>query len=216
MLWSSPRSSKPLCRVHTARENRTMPATDRGGPSVPFLSGCRRVSYHCQFDFAAPTRSGRSQCRKRGQNYPLPRGPLPMDEPRDFDDILVPTDGSKAARNGAEQAIKFARRNETTRRCTSCTRWTWATPTTSRSQATSHRRDAASRRRVKRSSRRSRTSPLTPGSPATRRSRRTRPSRPSSSTSTEHDIDLVVMGKRGRSDPDKPLGVDHEPGGRLA
>ena len=37
-----------------------------------------------------------------------------MDEPHDFDDILVPTDGSKAARRAAAQAVKFARRNDAT------------------------------------------------------------------------------------------------------
>jgi len=37
-----------------------------------------------------------------------------MDVPRDFDDILVPTDGSKAAQRAARQAVKFARRNGAT------------------------------------------------------------------------------------------------------
>jgi len=126
-----------------------------------------------------------------------------MDEPRDFDDILVPTDGSKAARNGAEQAIKFARRNDATLHVLYAMDMGDADYVAVPSDIAQTRRRLE--KKVKRSSRRSRTSPLTPGSPATHGGQGEHARRGHLEYVDEHDIDLVVMGKRGRSDPDKPL-----------
>ena len=49
-----------------------------------------------------------------GKKHLFMRGMTPMDTVDEFDDILVPTDGSKAAYNGAQQAITFAQRNGAT------------------------------------------------------------------------------------------------------
>jgi len=126
-----------------------------------------------------------------------------MDRPRDFDDILVPTDGSKAARNGAEQAIKFARRNDATLHVL------YAMDMGDADYVAVPSDIAQTRRRLEKKGETfiSEIEDLAADAGVTCDTavKANTPVEAILEYVDEHDIDLVVMGKRGRSDPDKPL-----------
>jgi len=126
-----------------------------------------------------------------------------MDEPEDFDDILVPTDGSKAARRGAKQAIKFARRNGATLHVL------YAMDMGDADYVAVPSDIGETRRRIQKKGEEYVASVEAladeAGVPCVTAVKSNTPVEASREYVDEHDIDLVVMGKRGRSDPDKPL-----------
>ncbi|MFD1563812.1 universal stress protein [Haloarchaeobius amylolyticus] len=126
-----------------------------------------------------------------------------MDEPHDFDDILVPTDGSKAARNGAAQAIKFAQRNDATLHVLYAMDMGDAdyVAVPSDIRQTRNRLEKKGQQFV------SEIEDLADdaGVSCVTAIKSNTPVEAITEYVDEHDIDLVVMGKRGRSDPDKPL-----------
>ncbi|WP_265108538.1 universal stress protein [Halosolutus halophilus] len=126
-----------------------------------------------------------------------------MEDVTDFDDILVPTDGSKTARNGAKQAIKFARRNGATLHVL------YAMDMGDADYVAVPSDIAQTRSRLEKKGQKfvgeiedlaedAEVPCVTTVTPNT-------PVEAILEYVDEHDIDLVVMGKRGRSDPDKPL-----------
>jgi len=126
-----------------------------------------------------------------------------MDEPSDFDDILVPTDGSDAARRAARQAIKFARRNDATLHAL------YAMDMGDASYVAVPSDIGETRKRLERKGEEfvGEIQELADdaGVDCVTAVRSSTPIDAIREYVAEHDIDLVVMGKRGRSDPDKPL-----------
>ena len=126
-----------------------------------------------------------------------------MDEPHDFDDILVPTDGSKAARNGAKQAIKFAQRNDATLHVL------YAMDMGDADYVAVPSDIRQTRRRLEKKGQTfvSEVEDLADDADVScvTAVKANTPVEAITEYVDEHDIDLVVMGKRGRSDPDKPL-----------
>jgi len=126
-----------------------------------------------------------------------------MDEPHDFDDILVPTDGSKAARNGANQAIKFAQRNDATLHVL------YAMDMGDADYVAVPSDIRQTRRRLEKKGQTfvSEIEDLAADADVScvTAVKSNTPVEAITEYVDEHDIDLVVMGKRGRSDPDKPL-----------
>ncbi|WP_435348930.1 universal stress protein [Haloarchaeobius sp. HRN-SO-5] len=126
-----------------------------------------------------------------------------MDVPSDFDDILVPTDGSKAARNGARQAIKFAMRNGATLHVL------YAMDMGDADYVAVPSDIAETRKRLEKKGHEyvSEIEELADeaGVPCVTAVKSNTPIEAIIEYVDENDIDLVVMGKRGRSDPDKPL-----------
>ncbi|SFG40874.1 Nucleotide-binding universal stress protein, UspA family [Halopelagius inordinatus] len=125
------------------------------------------------------------------------------DEPDDFDDILVPTDGSKSARRGAEQAIKFARRNGATLHVL----YAMDMGDADYVAVPSDIKETRNRLKKKGEAYVAEVAELAAAADVqcvTTVTSNT-PIEAIGEYVAEHDIDLVVMGKRGRSDPDKPL-----------
>jgi nucleotide-binding universal stress UspA family protein len=126
-----------------------------------------------------------------------------MDVPRDFDDILVPTDGSKAAQRAARQAVKFARRNGATLHVL------YAMDMGDASFVAVPSDIGETRKRLERKGQEfvDAVEALADeaGVPCVTAVKSNTPIEAIHEYVAEHDIDLVVMGKRGRSDPDKPL-----------
>lgn len=126
-----------------------------------------------------------------------------MDEAIDFDDVLVPTDGSKAARNGAIQAIKFAQRNGATLHVLYAMDMGDADYVAVPSDITE------TRKRLEKKGQQfvAEIEELATEAdvPCVTSVTSNTPIEAIIEYVDEHDIDLVVMGKRGRSDPDKPL-----------
>jgi len=126
-----------------------------------------------------------------------------MDQPADFDDILVPTDGSKNARRAAKQAIKFARRNDATLHVL------YAMDMGDAGYVAVPSDIEQTRRRLEKKGTEfvSDIEELATESDV-RCVTKVKADTPIDAILEyveENDIDLVVMGKRGRSDPDKPL-----------
>jgi nucleotide-binding universal stress UspA family protein len=126
-----------------------------------------------------------------------------MDEPRDFDDILVPTDGSNSARRAATQAIKFARRNDATLHVL------YAIDMGDADYVAVPSDIAETRRRLEKKGQ-SYVDEIEElagdaGVDCVTTVTADTPIEAILEYVDERDIDLVVMGKRGRSDPDKPL-----------
>ncbi len=126
-----------------------------------------------------------------------------MDEPHDFDDILVPTDGSKAARNGAKQAIKFAQRNDATLHILYAMDMGDAdyVAVPSDIRQTRNRLEKKGQQFVSEIEGLAADADIS----CVTAVKANTPVEAITDYVDEHDIDLVVMGKRGRSDPDKPL-----------
>jgi nucleotide-binding universal stress UspA family protein len=126
-----------------------------------------------------------------------------MDHATDFDDILVPTDGSKSARAGARQAIKFAQRNDATLHVL------YAIDMGDADYVAVPSDIEETRRRIEKKGREivAEIEDLAAeaGVDCVTSVRANTPVEAIQEYVEEHDIDLVVMGKRGRSDPDKPL-----------
>lgn len=126
-----------------------------------------------------------------------------MGDATDFDDVLVPTDGSESARKGAREAIRFAQRNGATLHVLyamdmgdadyvavpSDIEETRARLEQKGEQFVSEIADLADEAGVQT------VTTVTANTPI----------EAIQEYVAEHDVDLVVMGKRGRSDPDKPL-----------
>jgi len=126
-----------------------------------------------------------------------------MDDIDDFDDILVPTDGSKSSTDGAKQAIKVAKRNDATLHVLYAMDMGDADyvsvpsdieETRSRLEKKGHNYVTE----VENMATDAGVSCVTSVVSDT-------PVEAILDYVDENDIDLVVMGKRGRSDPDKPL-----------
>ncbi|QLG49073.1 universal stress protein [Natrinema halophilum] len=126
-----------------------------------------------------------------------------MDDPPEFDDILIPTDGSKSARNGAEQAVKFAQRNDATLHVLYAMDMGDADYVAVPSDIAQTRKRLETKgetyvAEIEEIAADADVSCVTSV-------RANTPVEAILEYVDEHDIDLVVMGKRGRSDPDKPL-----------
>jgi len=126
-----------------------------------------------------------------------------MDKPVDFDDILVPTDGSKSSRQAAAQAIKFARRNDATLHVLYAMDMGDAgyVAVPSDIEETRKRLEQKGREYVSDIEALAAESDVRVVTKVTSDT----PIEAIHKYVEENDIDLVVMGKRGRSDPDKPL-----------
>jgi nucleotide-binding universal stress UspA family protein len=126
-----------------------------------------------------------------------------MDKPVDFDDILVPTDGSKSSRRAAAQAIKFARRNDATLHVLYAMDMGDAgyVAVPSDIEETRKRLEQKGREYVSDIEALAAESDVRVMTKVTSDT----PIEAIHKYVDENDIDLVVMGKRGRSDPDKPL-----------
>ncbi|WP_254525046.1 universal stress protein [Natrinema caseinilyticum] len=126
-----------------------------------------------------------------------------MDDVTEFDDILIPTDGSKSARAGAEQAIKFARRNDATLHVL------YAMDMGDADYVAVPSDIAQTRKRLEKKGQTfvDEIEELAADADITcvTSVKSNTPVEAIVEYVDEHDIDLVVMGKRGRSDPDKPL-----------
>ncbi|MFC6863538.1 universal stress protein [Halomicroarcula sp. GCM10025817] len=126
-----------------------------------------------------------------------------MDEPSDFDDILVPTDGSKPARNAAKQAIKFAQRNGATLHVLYAMDMGDAdyVAVPSDIEETRKRLESKGQEFVAEVEALAADADV----PCVTAVVANTPIEAIKEYVDEQHIDLVVMGKRGRSDPDKPL-----------
>ncbi|MDJ1430733.1 universal stress protein [Halostagnicola sp. A-GB9-2] len=126
-----------------------------------------------------------------------------MENEGDFDDILVPTDGSKSARRGAEQAIRFAKRNGATLHVL------YAMNMGDVSYVAVPSDIEQTRKRLEKKGQTFVTEIENLAAeaevPCVTTVTANTPLEAILEYVDEHDIDLVVMGKRGRSDPDKPL-----------
>jgi nucleotide-binding universal stress UspA family protein len=126
-----------------------------------------------------------------------------MDQPTDFDDVLVPTDGSKNARRAAKQAIKFARRNDATLHVL------YAMDMGDADYVAVPSDIEQTRRRLEKKGTQFVTDIEELATESDVRCVTTvtadTPIEAILEYVEENDVDLVVMGKRGRSDPDKPL-----------
>ncbi|MFC4542119.1 universal stress protein [Halosolutus amylolyticus] len=121
----------------------------------------------------------------------------------DFDDILVPTDGSKSAREGAKQAIRFAKRNGATLHVL------YAMDMGDADYVAVPSDIAQTRNRLEKKGQTfvAEIEDLATDAdvPCVTTVVSNTPVEAIREYVDENDIDLVVMGKRGRSDPDKPL-----------
>lgn len=126
-----------------------------------------------------------------------------MDEQKDFDDILVPTDGSKSAHKAAEQAIRFARRNDATLHVLYAMDMGDAdyVAVPSDIEQTRNRLEKKGQEYVSEIEDLAADAGVTCVTTVTSNT----PIEAIHEYVEEYDVDLVVMGKRGRSDPDKPL-----------
>lgn len=126
-----------------------------------------------------------------------------MDEQNDFDDILVPTDGSKSAHMAAEQAIRFARRNDATLHVLYAMDMGDAdyVAVPSDIEQTRNRLEKKGQKYVSEIEALAADADVTCVTTVTSNT----PIEAIHEYVEENDIDFVVMGKRGRSDPDKPL-----------
>ena len=126
-----------------------------------------------------------------------------MNDDTAFDDILVPTDGSNAARAGAEQAIKFAQRNDATLHAIYAMDMGNAdfVAVPSDIEETRNRLEEKGQEYVDDIAEMA----VDAGVETITAVRANTPVEAIQEYVKEEDIDLVVMGKRGRSDPDKPL-----------
>lgn len=126
-----------------------------------------------------------------------------MDPASDFDDILVPTDGSKAARNAATQAIRFAQRNGATLHVLYAMDMGDAdyVAVPSDIEQTRKRLEKKGQKFVGEIEERATAADV----PCVTTVTANTPVEAIRKYVDDHDIDLVIMGKRGRSDPDKPL-----------
>jgi nucleotide-binding universal stress UspA family protein len=121
----------------------------------------------------------------------------------DFDDVLVPTDGSKSAREGAKQAIKFARRNGATLHVLYAMDMGDAdyVAVPSDIEQTRNRLQKKGETYVAEIADLAAEADV----PCVTSVTSNTPIEAILEYVEENDIDIVVMGKRGRSDPDKPL-----------
>jgi len=126
-----------------------------------------------------------------------------MDDVQDFDDILVPTDGSDSSTEGARQAIRFAERNDATLHVLYAMDMGDAdfVAVPSDIEETRTRLEQKGQNYVTEIENMASDS----GVPCETTVVSDTPVEAIRDYVDEHDIDLVVMGKRGRSDPDKPL-----------
>ncbi|MEF8806622.1 universal stress protein [Natronomonas sp.] len=126
-----------------------------------------------------------------------------MDAPEEFDDILVPTDGSDAARNAARQAINFAQHRDATLHVL------YAMDIGRAGYVAVPSDIGETRRRLEKKGQ-SFVEEIEElageaGVPCVTEVTSNLPHEAIIEYVDENDIDLVVMGKRGHSDPDKPL-----------
>ena len=126
-----------------------------------------------------------------------------MDEPSDFDDVLVPTDGSRSAREAAAQAIRFARRNDATLHVLYAmdmgdADYVAVPGDIEETRSRLEKKGQEFTEEVEQMA-------ADAGVDCVTAVRANTPVEAIREYVDEHDIDLVVMGKRGRSDPDKPL-----------
>jgi nucleotide-binding universal stress UspA family protein len=126
-----------------------------------------------------------------------------MDDPTEFDDILVPTDGSKPAHNAAKQAIKFAQRNGATLHVLYAMDMGDADYVAAPSDIEETRKRLESKGQEFVAD--IEVLAADADVPCVTVVVANTPIEAIEEYVAEHDIDLVVMGKRGRSDPDKPL-----------
>jgi len=126
-----------------------------------------------------------------------------MDDVQDFDDILVPTDGSDSSTEGARQAIRFAERNDATLHVLYAMDMGDAdfVAVPSDIEETRNRLEKKGQNYVTEIENMASEA----GVPCETTVVSDTPVEAILDYVDEHDIDLVVMGKRGRSDPDKPL-----------
>jgi nucleotide-binding universal stress UspA family protein len=126
-----------------------------------------------------------------------------MDDDTAFDDILVPTDGSTAAIAGAEQAITFAQRNDATLHVLYAMDMGNAdfVAVPSDIEETRTRMEEKGQEYVDDIAEMA----VEAGVETISAVRANTPIEAIQEYVEEEDVDLVVMGKRGRSDPDKPL-----------
>ena len=119
-----------------------------------------------------------------------------------YDSILVPTDGSKGARNAAENAIRIAKRHDSTIH----TLYVMdmgdaafvATPSDIReTRARLEQKGLEYTREIEEMAEKA-------GVQTVSEIKTGIPTEEILEYVDEHDVDLIVMGKRGRSDPDKP------------
>lgn len=126
-----------------------------------------------------------------------------MEDASDYDDVLVPTDGSESARKGAREAIRFARRNGGTLHVL------YAMDMGDADYVAVPSDIAETRTRLEEKGEQfvSEIADLADdaGVPCETMVTANTPIEAIHEYVEEHDVDLVVMGKRGRSDPDKPL-----------
>jgi len=126
-----------------------------------------------------------------------------MDEQKDFDDILVPTDGSNSAHMAAEQAIKFAQRNDARLHVLYAMDMGDAdyVAVPSDIEQTRNRLEKKGKEYVSEIEDLAADAGVACVTTVTSNT----PIEAIHEYVEENDVDLVVMGKRGRSDPDKPL-----------
>jgi len=126
-----------------------------------------------------------------------------MDEQKDFDDILVPTDGSNSAHMAAEQAIKFAKRNDARLHVLYAMDMGDAdyVAVPSDIEQTRNRLEKKGKEYVSEIEDLAADAGVACVTTVTSNT----PIEAIHEYVEENDVDLVVMGKRGRSDPDKPL-----------
>ncbi|MFT4890668.1 MAG: nucleotide-binding universal stress UspA family protein [Halobacteriales archaeon] len=126
-----------------------------------------------------------------------------MDEQQDFDDILVPTDGSSSAHMAAEQAIRFAQRSDATLHVLYAMDMGDAdyVAVPSDIEQTRNRLEKKGQEYVSEIEDLAADADVTCVTNVTSNT----PIEAIHEYVEKNDVDLVVMGKRGRSDPDKPL-----------
>lgn len=126
-----------------------------------------------------------------------------MVESIEFDDVLVPTDGSKASRAAAEQAVRFAKRNDARLHAL------YAIDMGDADFVAVPSDIAETKTRMEKKGREYTAVVEELAADAGVECVSTvvadTPVEAIVDYVNEHDIDLVVMGKRGRSDPDKPM-----------
>jgi len=126
-----------------------------------------------------------------------------MDEPFDFDDVLVPTDGSKASREAAQQALRFASRNDARLHVLYAMDMGDADFVAVPSDIEETR--ARLEKKGRKYTEEIQAMADEAGVSCVTAVKANTPVEAIQEYVAENDVDLVVMGKRGRSDPDKPL-----------
>lgn len=126
-----------------------------------------------------------------------------MNDTKEFDDILIPTDGSEAARNAASQAIMFAQQRDATLHVLYAMDMGDAgyVAVPSDIEQTRNRLEKKGQTFVEEIKELAVAAEV----PCVTKVTANLPVQAITEYVDENDIDLVVMGKRGRSDPDKPL-----------